>query len=351
MPKSQDGLKMAPKFSRKGFEMQFNWIFVLIAGTAILLFFSLVMIKLKDISESSRQVDIVKGIETIITSASVSIDTTNVVEIPDSEIKLDCTSILSGKITKQYQNLILFSPSLIKGDKIVTQTLAFNAPFRSSGLLYATSDKLKYVIVGNNDVAKDINNTLPLELSKELVKTYPSFMSNPVTYRVRFIVAGDINLQLVDVPASLEEMKDEDVTAIKITGDIEKGTAEFYQKEGKRWSLKGSSQYIGKASLIAAAYADTKELYECSMKNAFSKHNLVARIHISRTEKLKAAINNPECLNIYTNSVSQLNSISAASAGLAASMDFANIQELYDASKRLALQNKEAQKFSCPLVY
>ena len=115
--------------------------------------------------------------------------------------------------------------------------------------------------------------------------------------------------------------------------------------------MKGSSQYIGKASLIAAAYADTKELYECSMKNAFSKHSLVTKIHIDRTEKLKATINNPECLNIYTNSISQLNSISAASAGLAASMDFINIQELYEASKRLAIQNKDAQKFSCPLVY
>ena len=336
---------------RKGFEIQFNWIFVLVAGAAIILFFSLVAIKLKDLSESSRQADIIKGIETIITSASVAIDTTNVVEISDSQIKIDCTSISSGQITKQYQNLVIFSPSLIKGDKIIVQTLAFTAPFRSSGLLYATSDKLRYIIIGNNDLAGEINKTLPQEMNKEFVKVYPASMRTS-SYRIRFVVIDNLNLQSINVPASIEKMNDGDVTAVKITGDMEKGTLEFYGKEGSRWALKGTSQYLGKASLIASVYTDTKELYECGMKNAFSRHNLVAKIHIDRTQKLKDSItDSQECSGIYADSILYLNSISDASARLASGIIPASIQNLYDASSQLSEQNNEAQKFSCPLVY
>ena len=40
---------------KKGFEIQFNWIFVLVAGTAILLFFSGIIIKQKDVSETTTK--------------------------------------------------------------------------------------------------------------------------------------------------------------------------------------------------------------------------------------------------------------------------------------------------------
>ena len=344
-------MQINPK-GRKGFEIQFNWIFVLVAGAAILLFFSLVAIKLKDISESSRQADIVKGIEAMITSASVSIDTTNVIEISDSEIKVDCTSISSGQITKQYQNLMIFSPSLIKGENIVVQTLAFIAPFRSSGLLFATSDKLKYVIVGTNALADEINKTLPKETNKEFIRAYPASIRDSNAYRTRLVITDNINIQSANVPSPLEKMNDGDATAIKITGDTEKGILEFYGKQEERWVLKGTSQYMGKASMMAAVYADTKELYECGMKNAFSRHNLVSKIHIDRTQKLKDSITDPqECNDIYANSILYLNSISDASARLAAGIIPANMQNLYEASVQLSAQNKEAQKFSCPLVY
>lgn len=350
-----DLIKMKIFCGRKGFEIQFNWIFVLIAGAAILLFFSLIVMKQKDISESSKQAGILKGIEAIMSSASVTIDTTNLVEIPGSEINIDCDSISAGKITKQYQNIMIFSPSLIKGDRIVTQTLAFSSPYRSSGLLYVTSDKMRYIIIGNNDLAKDINKTLPKELSKEFFKTYPASLGESKSYKARLIFTENANLPSLNIPSSLAKMKNEDVTAIKITGNNEKGALDFYRMEdaggSKRWALASSSQYIGKAPLIGGVYTDTKELYECSMKDAFARHNLVAKIYISRTDKLKAGVTNADCQGVYTNSLNLLNLISGASVALAANIDSAGMQNLLDASGQLASQNDRAQKFSCPLVY
>ena len=67
--------------NKKGFEIQFNWIFVLVAGTAIILFFTVVVIKQKNVSETSTKATILKSMEAVITGASVSTDTTNIIDI------------------------------------------------------------------------------------------------------------------------------------------------------------------------------------------------------------------------------------------------------------------------------
>ena len=94
--------------------MQFNWIFVLVAGTAILLFFTVVVVKQKNVSEMSTKATVLKSIEAIIIGASVGTDTTNIIDIPDSDIEVNCGRVSLGSISKQYQSLILFAPSSLK---------------------------------------------------------------------------------------------------------------------------------------------------------------------------------------------------------------------------------------------
>ena len=46
--------------NKKAFEMQFNWIFVLVVGASILIFFTAIAIKQKNVSEASSQITIFK---------------------------------------------------------------------------------------------------------------------------------------------------------------------------------------------------------------------------------------------------------------------------------------------------
>ena len=157
--------------NKKAFEIQFNWIFVLVAGAAIMLFFTAVIVKQKSLSEASSQSIVLKSIEAIVTSAGVSTDTTSIIGIPDSDIEAGCGRIALGKASRQYQSLILFSPNKITGDKLVMQTLAFSIPYRATNLLYMTSPKVRYIIITGNkndykNLAKDINKTLPSSIEK-----------------------------------------------------------------------------------------------------------------------------------------------------------------------------------------
>ncbi len=246
--------------SKKAFELQFNWIFVLVAGAAILLFFATVIVKQKNISEASTKTTVLKSIGAIITGASVTIDTTKIENIPYSEISFECNRVSVGGVSKTYQNLVLFSPSSIMGGKFIWQTSAFGVPYRATNLLYITSPQLRYIIIGNSNLASEINKSLPSALKKEFYQSKPA-IKNDNNYKARFIVFENIDVNGIDLK-NLEKMPDSDVAAIKIDGNNEKGTLEFYQKNGNSWLKKGTSVYIGKSSLIGAVYADTLEMYQ-----------------------------------------------------------------------------------------
>lgn len=327
--------------NKKAFELQFNWIFILVAGAAILLFFTVVIIKQKNISEISTKTTVLKSIEAIITGAGVSTDTTKVIDIPNSNIEVSCSKVSIGMVSKQYQNLILFAPSLIKGNKIITQTLTFNVPYRATNFLYMTSPQIRYIIIGDNGLANEINKSLPSDLRKEFYRLLPD-IKNLNNYKVRFIVFNE----MINFPKSLEKMPDSDVTAIKVNGNKEKGTIGFYQKDGTSWLSKGTSSYLGKAALIGAVYTDTLEAYECNMQNSFSRLNLVTRIYKDRTNVLKGTAQS-QCKELYDKASTDLDKIFDYSL----KFETSKINDIVNAANSLADKNKEAQKNSCTLIY
>ena len=332
--------------NKKAFEIQFNWLFILIAGAAIILFFATIIIKQKNVSETSAKATVLKSIEAIITGASASIDTTNIIPITNSNIEIDCNRVSLGDVSKQYQNLILFAPSLVKGDRIITQTLPFNAPYRATNFLYTTSPQLRYIIIGNNNLAKLVNKSLPSDLKKEFYESEPQ-IKNSNNYKIKFIIFGD----MIEFPKELEKSQDSDVTVVRIDGNTESGTLEFYQKDGDSWEYKGTSIYIGKASLLGAVYADTINIYECNMQNAFTRLKLATQIYIGRTTKLmqNEANSNKElqCNQFYNTALTYLNRILGASNNF----NQENANSIVDSARELANNNLDAQTHSCALIY
>ncbi len=333
--------------------MQFNWIFILIIGAAILLFFASIIFRQKDLSEVTAKTELLRDIESLIDGASVSLDTTNTIALSKSNIDVSCNKVSIGSTSKQYQNMIFFAPSPIKGSILVSQTLAFSIPYRSANLLYMTSQQARYILIGNSDFAKEINKTLPNELSKDNYSSYDeSKIKDLSNYKVRFVFINN-NLP-ANIPRSLLKMPDSDVTALKISGDNQKGTLEFYQKNNNAWISRGSSVYVGKSSLIGAIYADKEELYSCNMRNVFSRAKIVTSVYDERANQIvNSSSTSSECKQAYIKALPKLNIIYDSLSNLAAAsaFDIVNADKIISASKDVSIQNKETQKFSCPTIY
>ncbi len=335
---------------KKAFEMQFNWLFVLVAGAAILLFFTVVVIRQKDVADASTKATVLSSIDSIITGTGVSTDSTSIIEIPNSDIEVGCNRIAVGR-GRQYQNLILFSPGLLKGNKIIAQTVDFSAPYRATNLLYMSSPQVRYIIIGSNDLAREINKSLPIELEKDFYYFPPAQIKNENNYKIMFVVFDNPNSAYL---ANFQKMPDNDVTAIKVSGSLNNGEIEFYQKRASSWELKGKSYYLAMPTLVGAVYSGTLEAYECSMRNAMSKFNLVTDIYGDKTRELNSAVDplQTACRNSYASALSHLNAIHDSSDYLIKNpLSLAQITSITNAAQSLANENKNLQINSCPLIY
>ena len=70
--------------------IQFSWIFILIAGAIILLFFTSIIYKQKDISEQKLSASVLNQLETILTSSGLSSGTINAIDTPQLELGFLC---------------------------------------------------------------------------------------------------------------------------------------------------------------------------------------------------------------------------------------------------------------------
>ncbi|MFH0874544.1 MAG: hypothetical protein V1859_01295 [archaeon] len=270
-------------------EIQFNWIFVLIAGAIFLVFFGLVARGIAKSGEQSLDYEIINYLDGITTSLESSPLTEHSIELLDKEINVDCDFLsIKGHNFEGIglKNKALFSPDSLK-ENITSYTLFWETPFKASYMMYATSPDVKYVII------KDANNlyeklwnpiypdkaALPKNIKIELVDSGATIEGSG--FRKLRIITFSENLDTINI--NRDGIKPKDISAIKIkkiAGDFPNGHGEvtfyIFKDNNFETSTENEHLYFNKASLIGAIYSETAPLYECNMNKAIGKMKLVA---------------------------------------------------------------------------
>jgi hypothetical protein len=341
-------------------ELHFNWIFILIAGAIIFVFFINVVNKQKDLSEIKTSATIVTSLESILTGAQISTDTINIVDLPKVDIGFECNRYFIGAIPKQIKGNVIFAPNLLKGKKLITWALDWNMPYRVTNFLYLTDPQLRYVLVHDSNtqsIATKIYDELPQEMNKELIENINNF-KNKNNYKVKFIFLINPNNNVL---TKLSNMANEDVTAINLT-DIgtsniipSTGTIEFFQKKENTWESKGTTYYLKKESLFGAIFADDKDIYDCVMKKAFKKLNLVSKIYSERSEELSTNYGTgTRCYSPHSSANIPIDSMKITSADELNNFPangLPRMNAMKDYNINIKNENQRAQLFSCALIY
>ncbi|MBL7055543.1 hypothetical protein ISS07_01380 [Candidatus Woesearchaeota archaeon] len=332
------------RYKRGAVEVQFNWIFVLIVGAIILILFSSIILRQKNISETSKNALVLKSLDAILSGAEVSGGTVNIVKIPETKIDFRCNRYSIDKLSKQLDVMNVFAPSTIQGDRLITLTKDFSIPYRASNLVYLTSPHHRYSFLG---APSELKTSIPEDIFSDFFVSLEeiSYRGEKKSRFIFFASFSDI------VPAEFVRLKDGDVSALKITGNLDFGTLEFFQKQGSSFVSVGTSKYLTEEALIGAIFSDSSELYDCAMDNVFRKANIITQIYIERTQSLvsKYSSSQDRCLN-FANTAYSLNALETLSVE---SSDFstANIESMFSASSLLKNQNKQAQLQSCSTIY
>ncbi|MBI2134988.1 hypothetical protein HYU09_03280 [Candidatus Woesearchaeota archaeon] len=340
------------KFKRGVIEFQFNWLFVLIIGAVILIMFSGIIIRQKNISETSKNVMLLNNLDAVFSGSESSKGTVNIVKIPETRMEFRCNRYSVGRLSKQLDVMNVFPPSVLEGSSLISMTLDFSMPYRIANLVYLTSPQYRYIFVGSDNAA-EIESMMPNETFSEAFSTigqvrYDGERKSRLVFFDDFINDGS------SLPLNLNDyarLQDNDITALNVRGSLESGTIEFFRKQQDRFVKIGESGYIGRESLLGAVFSDNPEIYSCVMGNVFEKTGIVTRIYRGKIERIRDAYSgsNERCSALIESvySLENIDQILSASSSFSQS----NVNKMIAASKSLQSQNKQAQLQSCAVIY
>lgn len=317
-------------------EIQFNWIFILIAGAIILTLFAGIILRQKNISERSTNVLILNSLDAILAGSEVSEGTVNVVKIPTSKIEFGCNSYTIGTASKQLNTMNVFTPSVLEGNSLISMSLEWSVPYRVTNFIYLTNPRIRYVFVADNSdtLSKKIFDIMPEDIRDDQIHNKVVDIMNEDDDEVRIIFFN----RPEEFPDSLIGEK---VTALKV--DEISGTLEFFEAENNNFVNKGMSYYIEDSTLIGAIFTDDFEIYECTMKNAFEKLNIVSQVYQGKILGLQGT-----CAGTYSND--HIQPIIDASGTFDSTNTGVKVT-LNNAADTLEIKNKEAKEKSCSLIY
>jgi len=304
--------KLTPKKAQ--IQVAFNWVYILIAGVVILLFFVGIVVKQKASATEELQKDVVNVLESILVGASVSEKTMNVVKtsgLADLTLEFNCKDssstfgIQKGTV-KETKLQPIFSPPTLKTTQLVLWSLPYNLPYKIMDLLIITSVNTKYFVVGSSSPfwkelekavkpEKATTKFFNFEFLTDLSKVDPG--SN---YQVRIIdLVGTYVQDNSVVPTGLEKLADSKVTAISFLGG---NTATYFQKNIKVWKKIDSTKIIslgeGKdAAKYAALFAADAENYQCNMMKVFKRMQFISEVYGGKLNELLTYYKTPTAEN------------------------------------------------------
>lgn len=333
-----------------GVEVQFNWIFVFVAGA--LIFALIIGFVNRQVKTSEKKVAgrLVRDLNTIVTQSSVSAGKSDSVDLPqdirlicdaekDSCSKTGCASkieVSNGNVPTEA--LTIFSAPQIKKGKLRTWTQGWSVPFRVMNFVYLSEPRTKFVFVGDDPLLQELHDDMPEGTSK-LATSTPTVTNNNI---LRLVYIGGVPNLLT----GLKHASDREITALNIKPDdgANYGDIVFYKKVGSEMRRIGQSKYVGKSLLFGAIYSTEVLSYECGYRKALVRLQKIAQIYLKKAQKLVSA-------GTACSQYSQMKELVVEIYDVADELDIEQSQEISQNSKELKSKNHELKIRSCPTLY
>lgn len=304
---------------RAQINVQFNWIFILIAGALILGFFSMMAVRQKSASTITISAKVKENLAAIFEGARTSAGTSTIVKTGVMDLDFHCERGYStfevGGLSTQIPADVIFAPKHLEGRDMITWSLSWDLPFKIMNFLFISNARTRYVIIGDptDDLFQMINETFPKEFMVDYVSGFdlmmdPNLIENLNDDSTRLIYVNEFPDPNYLRDLHMYEFKDNLISALHIDGTIDSGTLSFYE-----WNRLPAlfadpvnskvSTYAGLATLFGAIFSETREFYQCNMKKALRRFNFVNDIYWIRTmnmeEKYRQEVN-AQCVSYFS---------------------------------------------------
>jgi hypothetical protein len=357
--------KSIKKNKRAVVEVQFNWIFILIAGALILGFFFIIITKQKTLSDKKLSVEILNSMDRIMSGQKTSENRQDVIELFSTAMSYSCggcdCAMSIGGMSKKKGNLILFAPSYMKSDMLLTWTQSWDMPFRVTNFVYMSIPEIKYYFIGPpENIQKDFIKNLPVNLTYEVVSTDKA---DEIKYKgeqkVRLVFFSPLSAP--EMPSGLKGVSDPIISALAIN-DAEsstwyngKATLRFYRKSGADFvedkdeeEISNSYPVLSMQTAYGAVYSDSFQNFKCNADDAINRLRLVSNVYRQRADILSLKAMQGDIFqgcSIYY-ATDYFNGFEIDKTSL-----FENKAELYESIGIITIWNDGSIISSCPRIY
>lgn len=349
-------------------EIQLNWIFILIVGAIILLFFIFVSKSITTSAEVKTSEKILTNIDAILIGSSTTEKTASKIDIPKPDISYTCfadenacspdygcTSGFAYKKTGKKidtSSLVIFSPEQITSSSLITWTQDWQVPFKVMNFLFLSRPDVKYILVAdeNNVLANELGELFKDNEFITVLKTndITSQIINENDYWIRIVFFNQINpttqnfdkLQAMHVDAAVVDENTQTITFYPIKQEKKLSKNNYYSQP---------LPYIDKISLLGAIFSEQPEHYVCNMNKALLRYHKVydtikTRAALIAQNIVTPAADKSACAFFYEGIDVSFTQPPSLNDGISA----ANIKTIIST---LEEQNKNAIINSCPRIY
>ena len=241
--------------NKKGVEVTFNWIFVVIAGSILLMFFVYFGWKQIGLFNTIGINEVVDNINNQIDSLSIGLSLNKVVTLPnDIVFQFKCGNILYKTENKDTHNLI-YGEGNFK-DKFNLWTRAWIFPFKIDNLYYASNVEKRFFILGNENL----------------------FFNLPDKFR-KFNSLSQVNKDDVIIDFTNSNYQNTYKENKVLVVDKDKNTITFYPGKQKE-------EFYGEEILIGAMFTNYED-YKCLKTKSLNKLGLISDLYKKKAELLK----------------------------------------------------------------
>ncbi|MFT4304318.1 MAG: hypothetical protein ACMXYG_07160 [Candidatus Woesearchaeota archaeon] len=355
-------------------EVGFAWIFILIAGVAILGLFVYITNNQAGFFKNLITANLLKDLNAIFVGATVSKDTAAIFSVPETRLTFACDSYGIDGITHPLAGRIIFAPPFLKTNELITWTKPWSLGFRITNFLFITSPYVKYYVLHDSqhaNIANKIFDNLPDHLEKEIIplaSTDPDkYIKNQGYDRIHVLVVTNyynppISNNIYD-PNDFRGYADNEIVFIylvnaeDITETILRGSILFKDKnQVLKYFLPDSpnpplmQDTYDVSSVYAAFISGNQDVWQCMMVRAYFKARDVVRIYERRNQLLSLSMTAfPNCVNHYNNLIADEFTLMVNNLGEGAASP--ELHLLKNNIVQFNYFNNNLERLSCPLLY
>jgi len=330
-------------------DVQFNWIFVMIAGFVIFLFIISIVFAQKRNADAQIGISSMNQITALLKGNQQAADIYSEIVLPATSINFKCdesTKYFTFKIENaermQLPTEIIFAPQNLATNKIMVWSQAFDTGFPVDIFTYITSADSIILLYNTSEsaYALQIYNDLPSNITKKYVKDAPDINQYKNYARIKIICFNDTGCP------SHTQYDYMNIVPAKDSELYTYGNVTFHKKSASQDPILQTTSYIDKSGLYGAIFSDTVEYYNCQMSRAIDQFEVKRSLVESRLTLLQGALPAGDCRTAINLSLDwEINNMRNIY------LNYDNMSLLQQSIKDMDNTNTNLILDSCPKIY